>query len=79
MDSARSQDGNAYRDHADLEVLWAAMDGTGRVAFNGAASATIAKLPADLPTDGTATNAAMATMLNAIHASLIGVGLNLPA
>ncbi len=67
------------RDHADLEALWVAMDGTGRVAFNGAAPATIAKLPAALPIDGTATNAAMATMLNAIRASLIGVGLNLAA
>lgn len=73
------------RDHASVEPLWVAMDGSGKVgvtgnfAVNGKTPAAPASLPAALPTDDTATNAAMATMLNAIRSSLIAVGLNVAA
>lgn len=73
------------RDHAGLEPFWAALDGSGKVGiagnvgFNGKAPVAPAALPAALPTDGSATNAAIATMLNAIRASLIAYGLNVAA
>ena len=45
------------------------------VGFNGAPPIGKATLPAALPTDGSASNVAMATMLNAIRTTLINVGL----
>ena len=73
------------RDHAGLEPFWVALDGSGKVGiagnvgFNGKAPVAPAALPAALATDGSATNAAIATMLNAIRASLIAYGLNVAA
>lgn len=69
------------RDHSSLEAIWAAMDGTGAVGiggpvgFNGATPVAKPTLPGALPTDGTATNAAMATAINAIRTALINYGL----
>ena len=73
------------RDHSSIEPLWMAMDGSGAVgvagpfAANGKTPVAPAALPAALPTDGTATNAAMATMLNALRASLIATGIAVAA
>lgn len=73
------------RDHSAIEPLWMALDGSGKVgvagnfAVNGKTPAAPAALPAALPTDGTATNAAMAAMLNALRASLIDIGTHVAA
>ncbi|WP_374295149.1 hypothetical protein [Sphingomonas sp.] len=73
------------RDHTSIEPLWMAMDGTGKVgvggyfAVNGKTPVAPAALPPALPTDGAATNAAMATMLNALRASLIAIGTHVAA
>lgn len=73
------------RDHASKETFWMAMDGSGAAgiagpfAANGKAPTAPATLPAALPTDGTATNAAIATMLNALRASLIATGIAVAA
>ena len=73
------------RDHASKETFWMAMDGSGAAgiagpfAANGKTPVAPTALPAALPTDGTATNAAMATMLNALRASLIATGIAVAA
>ena len=50
-----------------------------KFAANGKTPVAPTTLPAALPTDGTATNAAMATMLNAVRTSLIATGLSVAA
>lgn len=61
---------------ADIAALTAKVkaNGTG-VAFNGATPVGKQTLSAALPTDGTATNAAICTAINAIRAALIADGL----
>lgn len=74
-----------YATDGNKTPIWFALDNSGKVGiggnvgFNGAAPIAPPSLPAALPTDGSASNAAMATMLNAMRASLIAYGLNVAA
>jgi len=61
----------------DMAAKWVRING--KFAANGKTPVAPTTLPAALPTDGTATNAAMATMLNAVRTTLIASGLGVPA
>ncbi len=59
----------------DMAAKWIRING--KFAANGKTPVAPTTLPAALPTDGTATNASMATMLNAVRTTLIASGLAL--